>query len=149
MKDFKVEVPKGYEIDKEKSTFECIKFKPISKAKITWNTYKFGVEVHSGDFHFVILDRPLCSTSWHNAQYLANIQGGYVPSKEDLQVVLDNLDEIKNVWNMHSSREFPSYCWSFSNVDSDFAWVVNFTYRYFIGDSNKDLNYYVVPFCEV
>lgn len=30
-KEFKIQVPEGYEIDKEKSTFECIKFKPIKK----------------------------------------------------------------------------------------------------------------------
>lgn len=29
-KEFKVSIPEGYEIDKEKSTFECIKFKPIT-----------------------------------------------------------------------------------------------------------------------
>lgn len=31
MKELKINVPKGYEIDKENSTFECIKFKPIAK----------------------------------------------------------------------------------------------------------------------
>ena len=35
MKELKVEVPKGYEIDKENSTFECIKFK-LKDIK-TWN----------------------------------------------------------------------------------------------------------------
>lgn len=35
-KELKVEAPKGYEIDKERSTFECIKFKPIKK----YITYK-------------------------------------------------------------------------------------------------------------
>lgn len=30
-KELKIEIPKGYEIDKENSTFECIKFKPIKK----------------------------------------------------------------------------------------------------------------------
>lgn len=30
-KEVKIQVPKGYEIDKENSTFECIKFKPIEK----------------------------------------------------------------------------------------------------------------------
>ena len=35
MKELKIEVPKGYEIDKEHSTFECIKFKP--KGIKTWN----------------------------------------------------------------------------------------------------------------
>ena len=30
-KEFKIKVPKGYEIDTENSTFNCIKFKPIKK----------------------------------------------------------------------------------------------------------------------
>jgi hypothetical protein len=30
-KEIKINVPDGYEIDKENSTFECIKFKPIAK----------------------------------------------------------------------------------------------------------------------
>lgn len=30
-KELKIQAPKGYEIDKENSTFECIKFKPIKK----------------------------------------------------------------------------------------------------------------------
>lgn len=30
-KEVKIQIPKGYEIDKENSTFECIKFKPIKK----------------------------------------------------------------------------------------------------------------------
>lgn len=32
-KEFKVKVPEGYEIDKENSTFDCIKFKRIEKPK--------------------------------------------------------------------------------------------------------------------
>ena len=35
MKELRVEVPQGYEIDKESSTFECIKFKPIRDIKTT------------------------------------------------------------------------------------------------------------------
>ena len=35
-KELKIQVPDGYEIDKENSTFECIKFKPIKK----YITYK-------------------------------------------------------------------------------------------------------------
>ena len=32
-KEFKIEAPKGYEIDKENSTVECAKFKPKPKSK--------------------------------------------------------------------------------------------------------------------
>lgn len=31
-KEIKINVPEGYEIDKDNSTFECIKFKPIKKS---------------------------------------------------------------------------------------------------------------------
>jgi len=31
MKELKINVPEGYEIDRENSTFECIKFKPIEE----------------------------------------------------------------------------------------------------------------------
>lgn len=30
-KELKIQAPEGYEIDKENSTFECVKFKPIEK----------------------------------------------------------------------------------------------------------------------
>lgn len=39
MKELKINVPEGYEIDKEASTFECIKFKPINKVNI-WKDIK-------------------------------------------------------------------------------------------------------------
>ena len=38
-KEVKIEVPQGYEIDKEKSTFEKIIFKKISENPKTWEDY--------------------------------------------------------------------------------------------------------------
>lgn len=39
-KEIKINVPEGYEIDKENSTFDCIKFKPIKKElPKTWEEY--------------------------------------------------------------------------------------------------------------
>ena len=57
MKELRVEVPEGYEIDKENSTFECIKFKPkgiktiedLYKSVKTFDGYSvFGGEVEVG-----------------------------------------------------------------------------------------------------
>ena len=39
IKEVKIQIPKGYEIDKENSTFDCIKFKPVKECI----TYKDGV----------------------------------------------------------------------------------------------------------
>ena len=38
-KELKIEIPKGYEIDKEKSTFEKIVFKKIDNRPKTWEEY--------------------------------------------------------------------------------------------------------------
>lgn len=49
-KEIKINVPDGYEVDKENSTFECIKFKPVVKR---WRDDEYakmnGFFVHSGD----------------------------------------------------------------------------------------------------
>lgn len=40
-KELKIQIPEGMEIDKENSTFECIKFKPIEVKKTWENIGKF------------------------------------------------------------------------------------------------------------
>lgn len=56
-KEIKINVPEGYEIDKENSTYECIKFKPIKKeltykdvAKELFPKNLFSVDIHGGIF---------------------------------------------------------------------------------------------------
>lgn len=64
-KEFKVQAPEGYEIDREKSTLDCIKFKPIRKKNITYedvcrklfnHTYYFTSE-HGGIYTFSGLNK--------------------------------------------------------------------------------------------
>lgn len=43
-KEVKIVPPEGYEIDKENSTFECIKFKPIKKSKLSDYNGQFVIE---------------------------------------------------------------------------------------------------------
>ena len=50
-KEIKINIPKGYEIDKENSTFECIKFKPIKKEL----TYEDVAEELFSDIGFYII----------------------------------------------------------------------------------------------
>lgn len=52
-KEIKINVPEGYEVDKENSTFECIKFKPIKKEL----TYKDVAEELFGDDICFYIDR--------------------------------------------------------------------------------------------
>ena len=62
-KELKIQVPKGYEIDKENSTFECIKFKPIKKGI----TYK--------DICYNLFGRAFTYTA-NGGYYIDN--GGYI-----------------------------------------------------------------------
>lgn len=49
-KEIKINVPEGYEIDKENSTFECVKFKPVKKEL----TYEDVVEeLFSNSYYYV------------------------------------------------------------------------------------------------
>lgn len=68
-KELKIQAPEGYEIDKENSTFECIKFKPIKKGITYKNNDKImniaeilrhcpkGTKLYSTIFGEVTLDK--------------------------------------------------------------------------------------------
>ena len=58
-KELKIEVPQGYEIDRQKSTFEKIVFKKIEPCKpTTWEEYcslMEGKTIHYPDYYYIIL----------------------------------------------------------------------------------------------
>lgn len=69
-KELKIQIPEGYEIDKENSTFECIKFKPINiKTYITYkdvcknifeNNMAYFLNKY-GDIHYEYIGSNICS----------------------------------------------------------------------------------------
>lgn len=63
-KELKVQIPEGYEIDKENSTFECIKFKKKCKVN-TWKDLKMisGFYIKAAS---EICDVPVISTEDYN-----------------------------------------------------------------------------------
>ena len=57
-KEVKIEVPQGYEIDRQKSTFEKIVFKKIPENPKTWEDYcslMKGKTIHYPDYYYIIL----------------------------------------------------------------------------------------------
>ena len=59
IKELKIQVPKGYEIDKENSTFECIKFKQIKDITyedICNNLFKSGYYINNNGKIGCVLD---------------------------------------------------------------------------------------------
>lgn len=57
-KELKIEIPQGYEIDKQKSTFEKIIFKKIPENPKTWEDYCSLMEgkiIHYPDYNYIIV----------------------------------------------------------------------------------------------
>ena len=57
-KEVKIEIPQGYEIDRQKSTFEKIIFKKIPENPKTWEEYcslMKGKTIHCPDYYYIIL----------------------------------------------------------------------------------------------
>lgn len=74
-KELKIQVPDGYEIDKENSTFECVKFKPIKKDITYGDVYKtiFSESLYNIDLYGRILydeldDEPVTYRAFNEKQ---------------------------------------------------------------------------------
>lgn len=58
MKEFKIQIPEGYEIDRENSTFECIKFKPIKN--ITYEQIARNVNNTKNGYYYIDIFGHVC-----------------------------------------------------------------------------------------
>lgn len=123
-KTLKIEVPKGYEIDKEKSTFENIVFKKVNDVEIKWNKNYNGVEIKANGEHFILDSNPSYCMSWNDATRFYNSKHRShtwnLPTVEQLQVMSKYYDRINNVikdnggfvllkgfyWSMEEEDEF-------------------------------------------
>ena len=77
MKELRVEVPQGYEIDKENSTFEHIKFKPIKNIKTTEDLIETGGRMAG---YWINDDAEVCKT--YNVCYAENSKDVFLSEKE-------------------------------------------------------------------
>lgn len=98
-KEIKINIPKGYEIDKENSTFECIKFKPIKK----YITYK---DVCNNIFakkygYYIGPSGNICDTSLEEFTYDAN----NTPNKKQLERLLA-LNQLMNIAYYYNGKQY-------------------------------------------
>lgn len=97
-KELKIQAPEGYEIDKENSTLECIKFKPIKK-NITYKdicntlfTKEWGFFIStSGDIEEEMLD------------YYAASEKNNATNRKQLEKVLA-LNQLLNIATYYNSK---------------------------------------------
>lgn len=98
-KELKIQVPKGYEIDKENSTLECIKFKPIKK-NITYKD--ICNTLFSKKFGFFISTDGNIEMNEIFCYYTASEKNN-ATNKEQLEKVLA-MNQLLNIATYYNSR---------------------------------------------
>ena len=121
--EVKIEVPEGYIIDEENSTFNCIKFKKKeSEVKIS----KLGacVLVEHPKYVFTIIDEEDLKTDFDSAFKLAKMYdcGATIPTRKQWKIIYEHLNEINNLLKNKIKKE---YYWTFEEKDSSNSWYVN------------------------
>ena len=143
-KTLKIKIPKGYEIDREKSTFENIVFKKVDEVIIKLYKCRNGVEIKADGEHFILDGNPNYNMTWNNAmRFYGNPQFWKLPTIEQLQVINKYFDEINNVIKENGGFVLTNgFYWSNLILDEFRAWGVHFNdgcvYRY-----DKNYCYYV------
>lgn len=102
--EIRIEVPEGYVIDEENSTFECIKFKKKPEVKIY--TTSVGVRVDTSECSFYILDKEDLPIEGYSSFKLAKLyhKDATLPSKEQWKIIYKHLDEINELLNNKIKR---------------------------------------------
>ena len=95
-----IDIPEGYEIDKENSTFECIKFKPIKK----YLTYKEIAEKLNKDICFFIAKGKIQSYS----QYASYDNPGVANSYRQIEKILA-INQLMNIAKYYNGDWTPDW----------------------------------------
>lgn len=131
--EVKIEVPEGYIIDEENSTFNCIKFKKKEpEVKIS----KLGacVLVEHPKCVFTILDVEDLKTDFDSAFKLAKMYdcGATIPTKEQWKIIYEHLNEINNLLKNKIEKE---WYWTSTEHNSSHSWYVNMNTGFSSGSS--------------
>lgn len=129
-KTLKIEAPKGYEIDKEKSTYENIVFKKVDDIVIKWNRNYNGVEIKADDEHFILEGNPNYSMNWNDAmRFYSNLQFWKLPTTKQLLIIYKYFNKINEVIEENGGFKliYTSY-WSIEKKDEFNARYVHMTF---------------------
>ena len=130
-KTLKIEIPNGYEIDKEKSTFENIVFKKVDNVVIKWNKNFKGVEIKTDCEHFIVdASSPSYSCSWNDAmRFYDNLQFLKLPTIKQLLIIYKYFNKINEVIEENGGfKLINTYYWSNMKLDGFNARNVHMTF---------------------
>ena len=148
MKNIKeIILPDGWVIDKVENGKIILK-EDDSKPVIKWNNEKNGVEVKADGYHFIVASMPTNILSdWYGAKIICEKWGGYLPSAEELRVMIKYIKEIDQCFRNNNGIECSSklafYFWSDYESSADHARTVYVSSGNFCDYVNKT-NYYNV-----
>ena len=130
-KILKINVPKGYEIDKENSTFENIVFKKVDDIVIKWNKKYNGIEIKADGEHFILDANPSYCMAWNEAMRFYNNKHRSptwnLPTVEQLQVVDKYFDKINKVMEENGGFSLAkSSYWCIDGINRNLFPEVNF-----------------------
>ena len=97
-KEIKIDIPEGYEIDKENSTFECIKFKPIKC--ITYKDVCDKIFAKNHGYH-ISSSGNICYTPLKEFAYDAD----NAPNKKQLERLLA-LNQLMNIAYYYNDKQY-------------------------------------------
>ena len=139
-KALKINVPEGYEIDREKPTFENIVFKKIDDTVIKWNKQYGSVDIIADGEKFRIdAVHPSFYCSWNDAKKYFKDMVWKLPTVKQLQVLVKYIDKVNEIIREHNGFEINGYVWSCEEKDEFCAWTVYIT--------NGDTYYYYKSNC--
>jgi hypothetical protein len=99
--EMKIIPPEGYEVDKENSTFECIKFKPIKPPlPTTWEEFCKTHPLTEKDCWVAVTGR-IHSVSMHSKERFPETDRTLLPSKEyaEAMLALCQLIQLRECYN--------------------------------------------------
>lgn len=124
-KELKIEVPQGYEIDKQKSTFEKIIFKKIPENPKTWEEY--SETVRGNTLYYTNCDNRLALSGCCGAH------NGFTTKKRAKQyIALGKLLQLRDYWVGGWRYNAPNFNDSvfavFYSITSNDAQITNISY---------------------
>lgn len=99
-KEIKIDISKGYEIDKENSTFECIKFKSINKKYITYKDVCDNIFAKNYGY-YISPSGNICDTLLKGLVYSED----NAPNKKQLERLLA-LNQLMNIAYYYNGKQY-------------------------------------------
>lgn len=139
MKTFKVNIPIGYEIDKNKSTFEEIVFKPL-KPIIRWCEENGTIEIISNNEHFFISPDPSFSMNWYDALRFTEDDNWTLPTLKQLKIISNNIDKINKIIKDNNGYILDGWLWSKEENKKHCGKLLSLSSGYVHYDKKKNYN---------